>query len=80
MQSKFWFNRGYTAVSEVVMFPWDTGYISEDYRSLYIKQECRVVPHLQDFLSVGSVVEQIGVVSFVRKFGCQTNWSCKFCP
>ncbi|KAL5251957.1 hypothetical protein ACHWQZ_G014933 [Mnemiopsis leidyi] len=61
MQSKFWFNRGYTAVSEVVMFPWDTGYISEDYRSLYIKQECRVVPHLQDFLSVGSVVEQIGV-------------------
>ena len=65
MHSKFWYNRGYTAVSEVVMFPWDTGYISEDYRSLYIKQECRAkfVPNLPDFLSVGSVVEQIGVVS-----------------
>ena len=63
MQSKFWYNRGYAAVGEVVMFPWDTGYISEDYRSLYIKQDSRVKPNLPDFLSVGSVVEQIGVVS-----------------
>ena len=66
MQSSFFYNKGYHAVSEVVVSPWDTGYIAEDYRKLYIKDESRIiVPHLADFLSVGSVVEQIGVVSVV---------------
>jgi hypothetical protein len=51
-------------VGEVVIFPWDTTFITEDYRSLYIKEESRMIlPSLPDFLSVGSVVEQIGVVS-----------------
>ncbi|XP_063678573.1 mitochondrial intermediate peptidase-like [Bolinopsis microptera] len=62
MQSSHFYNKGYHAVSEVVVSPWDTGYIAEDYRKLYIKEESRIiVPHLADFLSVGSVVEQIGV-------------------
>ena len=66
--SKFWYNRGHLKVNECVVFPWDMHYVTGEMRNLWIKQETKTpvrpdLPRLPDFLSVGSVVEQIGVVS-----------------
>ena len=66
--SKFWYNKGHLKVSETVVFPWDLHYNVGEMRKLWIKQESKSPvrpehPRLPDFLSVGSVVEQIGVVS-----------------
>ena len=63
MESKYWHNIGYFRVNEVTVFPWDNQFLSEDMKKFYIQRETRIThPNLPDFLSIGSVIEQIGVV------------------